>query len=458
MSIKWINRAVLLAGSSLVAVALFNERPASAVPAFAEQTGQQCVSCHVGGFGPQLTPFGRAFKLGGYTLRANHFNVPLSAMMVASWVNTKRDLPEPPTDKAKTNDNLSFDEGSIFLAGGLGSHVGGFAQVTYSGADEAWAWDNVDLRAVNTGKIGGKDLVYGLTVNNNPGIQDPWNTLGAWGFPYTDSDYAPAPDAGLLIDGGLGQAALGMTAYAWIDSKFYLEAGGYSTPGRGTLSWLGADPDDPGDIDGIAPYGRVAFQTDLGGGTAEVGVHAMRAALWPGRDRSTGMTDRFTDIGVDASWIKAIKSGTVTFNARYTHEDQSLDATCLLGMDDGSIPAVPLSQCADNSLDEVRGDLSYYWHDTIGVTVGAFDISGKKNAFIYPDFTAHRPNSSGVMFQVDGTPFGRSGSPFGPRFNMRVGVQYTLYSDFNGSGRNYDGTGRNAGDNDTIRVFTWLAF
>ena len=50
-----------------------------------------------------------------------------------------------------------------------------------------------------TGKIGGKDLIYGLTLNNNPTIQDAWNTLPGWGFPYTDSDYAPGPGASTLI-------------------------------------------------------------------------------------------------------------------------------------------------------------------------------------------------------------------------------------------------------------------
>ena len=40
-------------------------RPAEAVPSFASQTGQPCTACHVGAFGPQLTPFGRAFKIGG---------------------------------------------------------------------------------------------------------------------------------------------------------------------------------------------------------------------------------------------------------------------------------------------------------------------------------------------------------------------------------------------------------
>ena len=450
----------LLVGSSTLfaGAAFFVHRPAQAVPAFAEQTGQACASCHVGGYGPQLTPFGRQFKITGYTLRAKSFNVPLSAMAVASYVHTKRAQDEPPTEDAKRNNNLSFDEGSVFLAGGIGSHLGGFAQVTYSGADEAWAWDNLDLRAVGTSKLGGKDLVYGLTLNNNPGIQDPWNTLPAWGFPYTDSDYAPGPDAAPLISGGLGQAVLGLNAYAWYDSKFYLEAGGYSTPSRGTLSWLGADPDDPGKIHGLAPYGRAAFQTDAGGGAFEIGAFALKAAIYPGRDRSSGFTDRFTDVGLDASWIKDLKSDTLTLNARYTHEKQSLKATCAFGMADGSIEPMPVSECADDTLNELRGDISYYWRNTIGFTISPFKISGSSNPVIYGDNRTFRPNSSGVLFQVDGTPFGRGKSPLGPRFNMRVGVQYTLYSQFNGASHDFDGTGRNASDNNTLRIFTWMAF
>jgi hypothetical protein len=447
----------LVPGVLLFGTASLFHRPAQAVPAFAQQTGRNCAACHVGGYGPQLTPFGREFKMGGYTLRLQK-SIPVSAMAVASYVHTKRAQDEPPTEDAKRNNNLSFDEGSVFLAGGVGSHLGGFAQVTYSGADEAWAWDNLDLRAVNTGKIAGKDLVYGLSLNNNPGIQDPWNTLPAWGFPYTDSDYAPGPDAAPLISGGLGQAALGLTGYAWIDSKFYLEAGGYSTPSRGFMRFVGADPDDPGNIHGLAPYGRAAFQTQLGGGTFEVGAFALKAALFPGRDRSSGRSDRYNDVGLDTSWVKPVGSGTLTFNGRFTHEKQSLDATCLLGMEDGSIDQGPLAACSNNSLNELRADASYYWHNAVGVTVGPFSITGSSNPSIYGDSRTFKPNSSGVLFQIDGTPWGKGNSPLGPRFNMRVGAQYTLYRTFNGARTNFDGTGRNASDNNTLRLFTWIAF
>ena len=40
--------------------------PASAVPSFARQTGMACAACHT--VYPELTPFGREFKLNGYVL------------------------------------------------------------------------------------------------------------------------------------------------------------------------------------------------------------------------------------------------------------------------------------------------------------------------------------------------------------------------------------------------------
>ena len=41
---------------------------ASALPLFNRQTGQNCVACHAGGQFPELTPYGRMFKMTGYTI------------------------------------------------------------------------------------------------------------------------------------------------------------------------------------------------------------------------------------------------------------------------------------------------------------------------------------------------------------------------------------------------------
>ncbi|HEX7760814.1 MAG TPA: hypothetical protein VF459_15010 [Caulobacteraceae bacterium] len=430
------------------ALLLMSARSAQAVPAFAVQTGQPCQVCHVGGFGPQLTPFGRNFKLNGYTLRSGGFTAPISVMAVASYVRTQEAQPDQPAPGFKANDNVALDQVSLFLAGGLGEHLGGFVQTTYDGIAKAWTWDNVDLRAVKATDIKGVNVVLGASLNNNPGVQDPWNTLPAWGYPYTGSGLAPSPTAAPLLSGALAQEVLGLTGYVWINSQVYLEGGAYGSPGARTLGRLGADPFSPGDIDGLAPYGRVAWQKTIGAGTFEVGLFGLRAGIFPGRDRSAGASDRYRDLGLDASYQAPLANGdTLAINARYIDEQQTLDASTVLG----------LAARRRNDLHDLRADVSYYWRNKLGLTVQAFDTTGSADELLYADNRTFRPDSSGVMVQIDGTPFGNQPQPR-RRVNLRVGVQFIAYSRFNGAATNFDGTGRNASDQNTVRVFTWFAF
>lgn len=447
-----LNVPRFVGSGAAATLALALAAPAHAVPSFSDQTGQPCQACHVGGFGPQLTPYGREFKIGGYVMRTKA-SIPLAAMAIASFTRTKADQ-NPPPARFGANNNFAFDQGSLFVAGGLGDHLGSFVQVTYDGVAHQWHWDNLDLRAVTTGHVFGQDATFGITVNNNPTVEDPWNTTAAWGFPYTASALAPMPGAVPLIDGHLAQNVLGVTAYTWINHKIYIEAGGFSSPSAGTLSAFGIDPLNPGDIKGLAPYGRVALQVPLAGGTAEVGALALRAAINPGRDRTSGFTDRYTDVGLDASWQKPTASGDVlTFDMRYIHETSNLRASCALGLiGDGSTP-----NCANTRLNEVRGNVSYSFRNKLGLTLGAFSTTGTSNANLYGGPNAS-PNSDGVIGQIDYTPWGGSPGPLGPLFNVRVGVQGTIYGRFDGARRNYDGAGANAPDNNTVRIFTWVAF
>ncbi|WP_095011595.1 cytochrome C [Tsuneonella mangrovi] len=450
----WIKRSLLLLPLvSAGAIMTLPVHSAKAVPAFAEQTGLPCSACHVGGFGPQLTPFGREFKLDGYTLRAQK-SVPLAAMAVASLTHTKRDqVPAP--DGLDQNDNVAFDQGSIFIAGGLGKHFGMFSQTTYDGVGQAWAWDNTDIRAVTKANLFGADTTLGLTLNNSPTVQDAWNTTPAWGFPYTDTAVSGTPDAAPLIDDGLATESVGLSAYAWIGQKFYLEGGAYTTPAAGTLNWLGADPSGgPGNIHGLAPYGRVAWQGNAGGGTLELGAFVLNANVYPDRDMSSGFTDHYTDLGFDASWQKQLASGDVlSAQARYVHENANYRASCALGM----IGPMTGPDCASVGLNELRGDFGYHWHNKLGATIGAFSITGDSNSALYDSSTAS-PDSNGVMLQLDYSPWGDGNGPLGKRVNLQLGLQATFYGKFNGASTNYDGAGANASDNNAVRVYSWLAF
>ena len=153
-------------------------------------------------------------------------------------------------------------------------------------------------------------------------------------------------------------------------------------------------------------------------------------------------------------------SGDVfTFNGRYTHEQYSLAATCVLGMRDGSIAMTALESCAGGHLSEVRVDASYYWRNKVGATVGAFSVQGSSNPSLYAANRTAKPTSSGIMLQLDGTPFGGSDSPLGPRFNIRMGVQYTAHDSSTAPGATtLTAPELPRPDNNTLRVFTWLAF
>ncbi len=62
---------------------------ANAMPSFARQTGAACSQCHTQSFGPNLTPFGRDFKLSGYTMSSGNSKLPpISAMITGSFTNS----------------------------------------------------------------------------------------------------------------------------------------------------------------------------------------------------------------------------------------------------------------------------------------------------------------------------------------------------------------------------------
>jgi hypothetical protein len=416
---------------------------AQAVPAFADQTGQPCSSCHVGGFGPQLTPFGREFKILGYTARTNQGTIPVSAMAIASFLHTAAD--QPPAPHYAANDNTTLDQISLFLAGGLNKNLGGFSQFTYDGVARAFAWDNLDLRAVDQLKIAGEDAVIGLSLNNNPAIQDPWNTLAPWGFPYTDSALAPSPGASTILNGGLAQSTLGLTGYVWWNSEIYAEAGLYMTPGRGVMRALGADGGAV--IQGSAPYVRLGYQKDYDDQNFQFGVTSFSPNLYPGGDRTSDTTDKFQDFSADGSYqYMGDGSNVYQINMRYTHEHQALDATYALGG----------SSNPGNTLEEFSTDASYYWKNQIGVTAGYFSSWGSADSLLYAGNRTAKPDSAGFIVQLDGTPFGQT-ALLGNHVNLRVGLQYRHFTKFDGAASNFDGAGSNSSGNDTFRIFTWLA-
>ena len=437
----------------LLAAALASPKNVLAVPNFADQTGQPCTACHVGAFGPQLTPFGRVFKIGGYTQTGGEglaSRIPLSAMVQTSFTNTRQGQ-SPVPQHYNGNNNPSLDQVSVFIAGRVSDYSGGFIQLTYSNVDNTTHVDNTDLRPFTTSfSLGGHDLRVGTTINNNPTVQDPYNTTFAWGFPFIASALAPTPAAQPVLAGAFSLNTVGYTVYAWYDNALYLEGGVYTTPSGWALARFGNDL-GAGAIAGAAPYARVAYEFQWNNQSAYVGALFMQADVNPPTGvpfQSSGVNgqDRYTDYAFDAGYM-FLGDGTyiVTAQGIYTHEDQRLNATSGVG--------------ATSSLDQIRADLAYWYQNTYGVTFGWQKTWGKPNPVLYAATNANsKPNSNAFILEADWVPFGKADSFGSPWANLKLGAQYTIYTEFNGAARNCDGNGRDAGANNTLLLFAWLTF
>ena len=205
--------------------------PAAALPSFARQTGQPCATCHTAF--PQLTPYGRRFKLMGYTATGGEYAFPpyppLAIMLQSGFTHTNADLGPQGGDFNKPNNWLDLDQQfSIFWGGKITDHLGAFVQTTRShdGGGVAFGWDNTDIRYADTAKIVGHDVIWGLDFNNNPTVQDPWNTTSAWAWPFITSAFQPGPYAATLFDGPFGGLlgpgnAVSAGGYAFVDDSYY---------------------------------------------------------------------------------------------------------------------------------------------------------------------------------------------------------------------------------------------
>ena len=439
---------VILAGGTLA------PRVAVALPSFARQTDQACTACHIGGFGPQLTPYGRQFKMQGYTESAgNTWIPPLSVMDIGSFTRTKKSQPDRPADGFSRNDNFNNDELSMFYAGRIYGDLGAFIQGTRSGDSGDFTLDNADIRLAHTFELKDDTLTLGVSANNNPGSQDSWNTLPAWRFPYTSSQLAPTPSAAPVIDEAFGQQVAGATAYALWNKNWYAEAGAFASLGKNSLQATGISTSGLDELDGAAPYWRLAFQQDKRSWNWQIGTYGFLADVYPGRNKADG-ANHYVDVGVDATYqFLGTRKHIFTANVANTYESQDLSAAKNAGDADNK----------NNYLNETNVNVSYNYDQSYGLTVGFFNIFGSRDRGLYAPGALDgsrkgRPDSNGFVLQADWTPFGKDDSWLSPWLNLRLGIQYTAYLTYNGSSSDYDGAGRDAADNNTLFVFGWLAF
>jgi hypothetical protein len=433
----------------LLCAALGLPESASAVPSYARQTGYACVKCHVGGFGPQLTPYGIKFKINAYT-ETDHkgLKIPVAGMIMAGFTHTEKDQSPPPLPHMNANDNFDINQISGFLAGRITDDLGIFSQVTYDGVGKGTAIDNVDIRLAHDFVIAKTDVILGLDVNNNPGVSDPGNTQPAWYFPYIGTALVSGTgDAATQLNGALATAVTGVSAYAFVDDSIYAEVGTY----RALSDAMAIKFGEGGGIGRVsdAIYWRLNYIKDMNTQAFSAGLIGLNFSIDPSRTDG-GPVNRYRDIGLDASYLYLGKGPhNFTAYASYIREDQ-----------DHSFDLGPNGGGADNLNDrlyEFRFNTSYYYDQTYGVTVGRFSTHGTRDATVYSFSANGSPDTSGTVLQIDWTPWGKENSWARPFANARLGLQYTIYDKFDGASSNYDGAGRNASDNNTLFLFIWAA-
>jgi hypothetical protein len=442
------NHALFILVLTGILITIFSS-PNYATPSFARQTNLSCNYCHY--TFPELNSFGRMFKLNGYTLvsaegleavsaDSDHTtlkilnSLPLSAMIQTDYTSLNKAVPGTGNPFVQLPQQIS-----LFVSGEITPRIGSYLQITYDPTSGTLGLDMIDVRYANHTTLGSSDLLYGITLNNNPTMQDVWNSTPVWGFPFAAPGGVPSPTANTLIQLASGNVA-GLGAYALYDKLIYAEISFYhSTP-------QGADypPDSTwtGTIKGVSPYWRLALQHQWPDQYLEVGTFGLYSKLYP--SGITGLTNNYTDIGFDAQYEKNIDNGSsVILHTSYIAEKQNPDADYNAGV----------SANASNNLSSFKIDATYNFPEYVALSAGYFLTGGSSDAGLYPAGAVTgsnnaSPNSNGEILQVT----------FLPWLNTQFAIQYMLYNQFNGSSTNYDGSGRNASDNNTLYIVGWLVF
>jgi hypothetical protein len=364
---------------------------------------------------------------------------PLSIIFDTSFTSLK--TPQPATQ----NGNFQFPQAaSLFLAGAWATHVGSFVQVTYDSQADHFSWDNTDIRyASKGGKLFGKPLTYGITLNNNPTVEDLWNSTPAWGFPFTGSSSAPGPSAGALINGGLAQDVAGVGGYSMWNEHLYLAGTIYRSEHIG-----GAQPNSGAgfgfNVRGIAPYWRAAWQTSSKNNNLEVGSYGIHVKSTP--NAITGLMDGYTDWAADFQYdriIPQLKNDVLSVRGTYIRENSSLLATFAAG---------GAAQIAHH-LNTAQANVEYHFGTRLSATAGFFDITGTGDPLLFAPASVSgsangRPQSNGYILNVS----------WWPVQNIDLSAQYTGYFRFNGAQTNYDGAGRDASANNTVYLLARFVF
>lgn len=445
----------------LIAIFIFSSQfffavpKAYAVPSFARQTGYECSKCHT--VFPELTPYGRQFKLGGFTDSSRSWDegpltkrIPISLALQVSRTGTSNTTAggTMPTDFPQNN-KIIAQTAAIYYAGKIVDNFGALVQYNYDGIGKQWGTEMFDARYANSMTLAGEELAFGVTLNNSPTVSDIYNSTPAYGYPYTGTAANQMPAAS-IIDMTLASKVSGIGLYGMWNDLVYAEVASYRTARTGAfrfVSW-GQDWNSSGlagsVIEGNAPYWRLALQQELGPHSFSVGTYGMSAKLWQDvNDQSLG-TNRFRDVAYDAQYQYISGEHTASVHTTWINENQYWN---------NAVTSGGMASNPSDTLNTFRVDFNYYFRRQWGGGLQYFKTSGSSDNLRYNmgdalmGSTNGSPNTKGYITELN----------YLPLQNIKLAVRYTRFLQFNGASDGYT-PGRNASDNNNVFLMGWFLF
>ncbi len=456
-----------------------------AVPSFARQTGFACEVCHT--VFPELTPFGRRFKLNGYTLTTKPADVS-DTSVTSSTEAAKRNLtlsyvsplsydvqiayskynvapPDknagtkggPPAGAQTAGDAFLFPEQiSLYYAGRVTDDIGTWIQMTYSQPAGSLGIDNTELRY--THHSADRKWLWGTFANNTPGMEDVYNTaLSAFGVPmfnvpslYNFGAGSSAASGGLrgpLYQSGTFTNSAGGGEYLWYNDSLYVEFAGYHSGVPGTIATGNTALNATGAlgaISGVAPKARVSYEEDWGRNALEVGAMAMDTEFVPpaigvASMNSPTTANQYMDTGFDWQYQYIGDENIVSFIGSGVNERQSNNP---LFVESG------LYSNAIDNLYQTSLTAEYYYKRKYGALVNFVNTTGTKDALMNGANGA--PNNQYWVFELD----------YMPWLNTKFILQYDAYTIVDGNQSPFYGTpaASKASANNTLVLGLWMDF
>jgi hypothetical protein len=157
-----------------------------------------------------------------------------------------------------------------------------------------------------------------------------------------------------------------------------------------------------------------------------------------------GVVTHYQDKGIDAQYQYLLDPHTVTAQLRYITEKINDDTG---------------TNANSNRLNSFFAKITYVFRNEYGADVAYRSVNGSSDIGAYQNYATTQASSYSTS--LSNSPNSKLWTPevfWLPMQNLRLGLQYNMFTQYLGATSNYDGNNRNASDNNFAYLYAWLAF